>query len=1177
MVATILNDVVVQATATFDGHLTTGTLSGITGTTVKIICIITSRGVISAQTHQCKHDGVSMSFVGLRDQNLNGFAKGRVLIFYRDIGTVVGDSSPVEVETVLHGAANADVVATFVGVDNIATGGSNGTQVQGLDSAASTALLTETSDFALTGLILGSDVQSPVTTSGDLTSLNVVSRNSATQQTHAVGYATGGGSHSCRWDWSSASFGYLVTGWDELAVFPDPDITSIVPSPVSVIDTAIAVTGVDFVTPNSNTDFYLADGSDFGTAVLVIQPRSGVTTTSLVWDSVDLGGVLSPGALFAFVVTRPGTGNERISSGFPITVNDVATPVIVDVDADATPTIDITDTNLTVNGTTLFTQGTTALWLAETNSFGAGSKVLQNISTIVATSFNWDDVDDDGGTVAPGTRFLFVVTNAGGPYEKTSAAFTITLTAPTIPVIVDVDGVTTLPSPLMYFDGPNQTINGTDFIPPGVTELWLGSTTDFQTTVKQSQVFSALTSTSMNWDIVNVGALPLGILYLFVVTDAGGVKERSSVAFLVIVVPEEQPVISAVNGGSTVLTIDTNCIVSGSYFRRPGVTEFYLADSTVFATATKVAQPFTNIDFFQFTWIAVVLGGLTPGTLFLFYRTDVGGPHEQTSGAFTILVTFSLIPLRIDRIGDGMGMVAVPVKDETPVEPDVNVRVLRDHACWTGLGVWFLGRDFVEWPTESSDIIMKGGLDGVWPGTQSMRVNSVAVSDADRVQADEELNIFTEAGRDTFNIGFWLNKTDLLTRGDVDNVSIFQIETAAPGFYLEVFAAPIGPDLHIGVAYDNGSRSEYLHSIKLEDTNPGGDWVFIQAEFNDSSPFMLLRQDGVEETSALGTGPQSGLYEDTFIVHDYVLLGGPNTPLIMLRMQSMFYGFGTMTLIESDTLRDSLTQTQYETLLKTIFDKVLSEGPIHYYRFDDKVPDRFLHNHTEDFVPGRIVGGLVQRNLAIPPSGVSKRMVSGAIMSCPTSDRANFSDWHATIKGQLRYNGGPNDTGVMLRLYNAASGAGIEIYKDTPGAGINESNGRVRFRAYGVGGSPLVEKYITNPSFDAFDGTLLAFGVTTSQIGNDWLYSIGDVGASFTQWLGVDAVPTWHGSPYDTFEIGSPNLPFDVHSVGYHSDDDQDIHTSLYYDWTTVADLIAYAQAHDYDGFYWCQNDIVND
>lgn len=1162
--ATILGSIVVQGTCTSSGQTFDGTLSGITGNNVMIFAMISSRGIGSSQSHNLYYEdlGTPMAVAVVRDQSLNGFAKGRSSISYKHIGNVVSKTETCRVQVNGGIGSNVEMACTFMAVAGLDNTTPSGTYNNGFSSAASSDSVVASSDFVATALTLGTWTASPTAT-GDVTARHNLGRSGAggNDLRHASGHSVGTPTHSIGWSWSGASFIHVASGHAEVTLTP-PVITSVNGgSSVDIVDTAIAVVGTDFVI--GATDFWLADGTDFGTATKVEQSISSITTTTFDWDEVDLDGTLSPGGLYVFAVTNPGTGDEQISAAHAVTVTSPAAPVITNVDGGTT--VDITDTNLTVNGTNLFTTGTTELWLADGTDFGTATKVLQTISSVTASSLNWDLVTPS--SITPGARYLFVVSDAGGGGEQTSAAFAITLTEPPTAAITTVDGQTT--GSLIVFDTETSLpVVGTDFNPGGTTELWLADSAVWSGSTKTQQTYSSLTGTTMTWDAITLGALSEGTLYLYVVTQEGTAMERVSGPYALDIYDVLAPVISAVDGGNTVNVVDTNLAVTGQHLSRPGTEKFWLADTNNFLTATKVEQSFTSLSNLGFTWPSINMGTIPFGLRYLFFQTDVGGSNEQTSGPFALNVEQSVGPITMTMIGDGEGMMFVPVPDTTPVEPDESVLVLRDHQAHTGLGKWWQSRDFLQLPTASGDIVLQGGLDGVWPATKSVRINRITASGTYQLVAEELLNIFTEAGREVFTAGFWLHRADLLSRGDVNNFSIFQIETAAPGYYLEIFVQVDSGDLKLGMAYDNGTRTTLFHTTRLADVS--GDFVFVHAEWQQSAPYMRLRQAGVEVTSSAGTGPQAGLHEDSFIGHDFILAGGPNSPDLMVRLQGLFYGFGASSLSESNEMRDALTEIQYEVKLKQHLLHLL-----HYFRMDDHVPDRFLHNASEDLIPGELVGGTVQRGLTVAPYGDYYRITGGCKLVCPVADGAAFGDWDATITGHFRWLGSLGDTGNLFRLYNSVSGSSIELNKIAAGAGPNELNGMLQFIARDATGTPVVTHTITSPALDPFDGTFQSFAITTGVLGSDWVFSLGDVGFAYTQSLGVDVVPTWHASPYDKLEVGGFDM--DVHSWAYLSSVDPTAHSSYHLGWTTLADLIQYAEDQGYDGFYWCDSPVVND
>ena len=84
-------------------------------------------------------------------------------------------------------------------------------------------------------------------------------------------------------------------------------------------DTGVAVTGLRF-NPGGTTAVYLGDNRNYAVATKVPQAFSGLTSTSLTWSAVNLGG-LTAGWLYLFVVTGQGGASERVNDGFLVNVH----------------------------------------------------------------------------------------------------------------------------------------------------------------------------------------------------------------------------------------------------------------------------------------------------------------------------------------------------------------------------------------------------------------------------------------------------------------------------------------------------------------------------------------------------------------------------------------------------------------------------------------------------------------------------------------------------------------------------------------------------------------------------------------------------------------------------------------------------------------------------------------
>lgn len=89
-----------------------------------------------------------------------------------------------------------------------------------------------------------------------------------------------------------------------------------------------------------------------------------------------------------------------------------------------------TDVNITVDGADFTPGGTTQLILSPTTGPGDPLAVIQTISSILASSLNWDNVNL--GSMQAGPLFLFVRVDAGGPGEEDSPPFPIVVSNPDI-------------------------------------------------------------------------------------------------------------------------------------------------------------------------------------------------------------------------------------------------------------------------------------------------------------------------------------------------------------------------------------------------------------------------------------------------------------------------------------------------------------------------------------------------------------------------------------------------------------------------------------------------------------------------------------------------------------------------------------------------------------------------
>lgn len=102
--------------------------------------------------------------------------------------------------------------------------------------------------------------------------------------------------------------------------------------------------------------------------------------------------------------------------------------------------------------------------------------------------------------------------------------------APSGPIINDIEGAS--------YAAPNETdvnLNGANLNPAGTTKLFYADSNVYATANKVEQTFDTLTSTTLNWLLVDVGSVGEGDNFLYVVTDFGGGGELISDPFPCIV------------------------------------------------------------------------------------------------------------------------------------------------------------------------------------------------------------------------------------------------------------------------------------------------------------------------------------------------------------------------------------------------------------------------------------------------------------------------------------------------------------------------------------------------------------------------------------------------------------------------------------------------------------------
>jgi hypothetical protein len=610
--------------------------------------------------------------------------------------------------------------------------------------------------------------------------------------------------------------------------------------------------------------------------------------------------------------------------------------------------------------------------------------------------------------------------------------------------------------------------------------------------------------------------------------------------------------------------------LNGSLFTQPGTFQLWYADGPVFATATKVLQTTGTVTATTAAWPALIQGSIDPtGSTYLFVVTDAGGANEQVSIAYLLTVLTSESATFITFTGDANSGFLGPVLGDSAPEPSLAVSILRDHMCWTGLGVWYYARDFFKYPTPSPNLNVTGGYTGPLTGSQAIELTTLPSTSASKLRNNELLNMFTEAARYTFSVGLWINVANV--DAGVDALSIFKLVANTGTSYLEVKITRDGASKFVvsAVSDNAGTVQTKTNTMPIVDATLMNGYAFVVCKFKYGSTPRFTINVGGSETTFTGTDPYVGLHNITEIASSISTALSDPVPT-GVRLSQIFYGFKDLTTANITTLRTSGTLATFETNLRSLFG---TAGPIHYYRTNDKVPDRFVHNHAGSIGQrGEAIGGTFTRGILVGTYGglaaYTMRFQAGCVGDAPVG--ASFATYGATMVGHFRFVGASGDTGTLMML-QAANGATFKLSKTTPGGGPNEANGRLRVIVESSPGVYVTDETISSPVSDPFNGLFHTLAVTTGSTPSTWKVTMNGV----TIWTtALGSIPAWHGNSYTLFRQGGVDV--DAHSVGYQNSYDATAH-STWHTWSSVYDLLLYMQNNGYKGAFWNQNVRAND
>jgi hypothetical protein len=1129
-----------------------------TGNDCVIIIMLSLREITGSPTYTASWDGNAMTLQRNEFGAMGGFGKGAAVIWTYTAGNFSNKTASGSVTI-----SGADSSTQWMFTLLCMTGAHQSSLVQSVAgsffaSAGSSSSLTAPAAAEGAVDVISIATAGSVTISGTGHTQLWNFNNSGTgrdQLSHASGYLVDPNTQ-CAWSFSG-SYAHAQVCLNESVANP-PVITS-VDGDNSIITTQTNIAIVGTSLSGGVTALFYADGTNYSTATKVQQTISGVSGTTITWSSVNFGSITGAGTRYLFAVTDYGGGGQQVSAAFAITVSVPPAPAITSLTGGST--VDTTDTNRVVNGTNFVSVGTTALFLAQTNVYAAATKVQQTITGTANTVTTWSSVNM--GSLTVGSMFLFVVSDFGGANATPSAAFPITMTTPITPTLTSVAGGRTR----FYPNETNLAVVGTDLAPGGTTKLVWADSSNYTSAVKQDQAISSVTSTSLNWNAINLGSIGEGFFYLFAVTWAGDVKERRSVPLQITIQTAVPAVITSVAGMSTITDTMTNATVYGNGFSQPGTTQLWYASTSTFATATKVQQSISAITDTSMLWASLNQGAVGVGAKFLFVVTDAGGPNEQISSAFSLMVTTTEDNFFVVFQGDDDAGIFTSVYDSTVITPPTSILLLRDWMCWTGVGTWYYARDLFKDPSSTSDIVILGDYAGPVTGSKAVQIETVTASGTWRIRANESINIFTEASRYKFCVGFWLYNQGGGGDPALTEVSFYKIQTSTGSAYVEVFLRRVSGKIRLGAAYYSaGVRYEYVAPVDLQDVVGIGGWVFLVCKIvYDANPRIVLNIHGDERTSNVGTSPTGALYELVYMINNYTSTG----TTIGVRFFGLFYGMANLSAANITTLRNSASIAAYQSNLRSVFG---TAGPVHYFPTNDTVPDRFIHDHSGNFHPAKAVGGAFQRGIVVGTYGGSTMYIMRFTGGCrgEAAVEVSFSDYGCTIVAHIRYVGPYNQQGTML-LLQASNGAKIELYKTSAGIGPNETNGRLRVIVKSSTSTTIVDDTISSPVADPFDGLVHTYVLSTGTSNTHWKLTQNGYAVWSTS---LGSIPAWHGNSYTTFIMAG--IDMDCHSVGYRNSYDANAH-SQWHVWSSVYDLLQFMQNNSYNAAYWNQNVRAND
>lgn len=308
----------------------TAGLTSLSGSDVMIVVCVSGRSVLqNTFNFAATWDGTPMTSAIIQNAGLNGFGRGRAEIFYLAIGTVAGLTANA-VATVTGGDSTVGIMLTVMAYTNVDQADplnftDNAAVISGSGAVTLDVIANDSSDRVIGCVtfaerVAGGDAN-PTSGQTKITGIDNNSPGTGDPCAHVVGEDLASSSNQAgNWDGFGSSWSAVIASFNAGAGAAGPAISDVNGGAYASPDeTNLDVNGSDMNPGGNPTELQYADGPVFATAAKQIQAISGITATTLNWDTINVGSI-GEGDNFLFVVTDPGGGGESVSPAFPILV-----------------------------------------------------------------------------------------------------------------------------------------------------------------------------------------------------------------------------------------------------------------------------------------------------------------------------------------------------------------------------------------------------------------------------------------------------------------------------------------------------------------------------------------------------------------------------------------------------------------------------------------------------------------------------------------------------------------------------------------------------------------------------------------------------------------------------------------------------------------------------------------